>query len=749
MSQNLVIPESSTPVWILRARQSVDRGILLAFVFGLMSVWAILTSSQVPAGTQLEHVLFRTADTAAALREGRIYPRWSPHLLNGYGAPLPSFTPPAAHYAAGTLTVMLTDDPVMSVRILFAVTQLTACAALYAWTTRRSGALAGCVAAAFYAFAPVISWSVNQLQGDLSLLIAIAGSVTLLWAVDRTLIDHLRSDALLIAGSTGLILLADPSIMLAILPTVALYTVFMFKGEAGFINRLTVLIGIAIGGLSSAFFWLPALLERHEVNWHLSPIEVSHMPTTLTSLLQPMIDGTSTQVVHAPGASVIFCAAAVVVLAAYHRRMSRFQAIFLVMAGVYGAAANTSTNNDLHWHALLTICLIVLGNTLVKYPDTVTNSFRLAALLIAITIILNAPILQGPNFSVSTNFDPSPLSSINFQLENYGYPGIPPGDHLPASIQPPSRMNFNLGAGYRSGSVNRLYFNSLRNQSVLLESNSHSHRYQVRLFVPDAADILVANFPGWEVYLNSLPLPVSENELNGTINTRIPAISDGIITVIFGITPARLLGWLVSLSGILIAGAYIAVRMRYTIGKSAFLIRDLLTVSETQVLFTVTMISGVIGMIIITLPQQTAPLDQLLNIRTSSGLILSDVAVSQAAASAGDTVHIESTWTPLISPDINYQVRVQVINESNGALMHQTDTITPAGLAVKRWVEARPITDHLYVTIPHDLPPGRYYLRLQLLPCNIRCEPEQAVIFYTPNNTTHYALPVRITVAGR
>lgn len=744
MSQHLVIPQSTTPVWILRARQSVDRGVLLAFIFGLLSVWAILTSSGIPAGTHLEHVLYNTGDTASALREGRVYSRWSPHLLNGYGAPLPSFTPPAAHYAAGTLTVMLTDDPVTSVRIIFAVTQLTACAAFYAWITRRAGALAGCVAAAFYAFAPVISWSVMQLQGDLNLLIAVSGSVILFWAIDRTLIDHQRSDALLVAGSVGLVLTSDPAVMLGLMPAIGLYTALMFKDQVGFINRITVVIGIAIGTLTTAFFWLPALMESSSINWYLSPIKVTHMPTTLTSLLQPVIDRDSTQISHAPGFLIVICAAAAAMFAVYRRRATRLQVIFLFMSCAYGVAALSSTGDELRWHALLTVSLIIVSSTLFRFINSDKNQFRLCALLTSATIILNAPILRGPEFPVHIEFDDSPLSYIEFQQERHGFPGVPPGDSLPASAQPAAAVSYDLLAGYQSGSVNRLYFSRARNQSVLLASHSHLHRYQVRLFIPDTARILIADFPGWEVYLNSLPLRISEDEFTGTMTTEIPAIADGIITIVLGTSPARLLGWFVSASGIVIAGAYIALRTRRQIGTSTFLVRRLLTGSETGGLLTLMVISTIFALVLITLPQPAKPLDQALNMRTSSGLILTDIQTDQVSAAPGDTVHIESTWTPLISPDINYQTRIQIVDEDSDTIIYQTDTYTPAGLAVKRWVEARPITDHLYIDIPHDLPSGSYQLRLQLLPCAVTCDAAQAVMFYSQQSTTHYTLPVTV-----
>jgi hypothetical protein len=109
------------PDWMRQARQGIDWGIALIFAFSLTIAIPFLSQDDLPHTNASENYVYRAADYAAALQEGRLYPRWSANVLGGYGAPIPHYFPPGAGYSAAVIQVLFTNDPVLAVRLLYAL----------------------------------------------------------------------------------------------------------------------------------------------------------------------------------------------------------------------------------------------------------------------------------------------------------------------------------------------------------------------------------------------------------------------------------------------------------------------------------------------------------------------------------------------------------------------------------------------------------------------------------------------------
>jgi hypothetical protein len=85
-----------------RARRGLDWGILLVFVMALTVSCPFIFNADLPYTNANENYVFRTADYAKAIQQGWLYPRWSPNVLGGYGAPIPNFYPPLPAYSCIT-----------------------------------------------------------------------------------------------------------------------------------------------------------------------------------------------------------------------------------------------------------------------------------------------------------------------------------------------------------------------------------------------------------------------------------------------------------------------------------------------------------------------------------------------------------------------------------------------------------------------------------------------------------------------
>ncbi|MFN8565114.1 MAG: hypothetical protein U0703_26605 [Anaerolineae bacterium] len=100
MEHNAALPQfkrQDLPMWMQQAMRGTDWGVLIVLGFCLLLGWSFALQPGLPRTNASEHYVFRAADATQAFSEGRLYPRWSPYALGGYGAPIPSYYPPARH----------------------------------------------------------------------------------------------------------------------------------------------------------------------------------------------------------------------------------------------------------------------------------------------------------------------------------------------------------------------------------------------------------------------------------------------------------------------------------------------------------------------------------------------------------------------------------------------------------------------------------------------------------------------------
>ena len=114
MSNLIEIPPEHLPDWMRQARRGIDWGMLLILAFGLTIAMPFITQGDLPHTNASENYVYRAADYATALLEGRLYPRWSANVFGGYGAPIPHYFPPAPGYTAAAIQVLFTADAVLA-----------------------------------------------------------------------------------------------------------------------------------------------------------------------------------------------------------------------------------------------------------------------------------------------------------------------------------------------------------------------------------------------------------------------------------------------------------------------------------------------------------------------------------------------------------------------------------------------------------------------------------------------------------
>lgn len=374
------IPVENLPLWMRQAQRRVDWGLLLVLLFAIAASWSFLLQPSLPEANANRNYAFLTADFAEALREGVLYPRWSPHVLAGLGAPIPNFYPPGAPYTAALVEVLLTNDTWTALRLVYALSIWGAGIAMYCFVTRWLGSRAGVLASILYIFSPYLAVITPLMMGDLPGAISLALLPTLLWAASRLIILNHPVDFALVALTVGAMTITEPrSAFVGLSLTLVLTLWAMFDRGTAAVRRgrwkllATMLLAACIGVATAACYWLPALMEDYAVDW-MRDLSEAHLPAlTFDGLIAPLRQLDPAEVVLRPQytlgrAIVIYMligSAGAVMLA---RRWGRdwgqtLPLLFLILSLLLALLMITRWTEQRWLLGTLTLCCAVVGGT--------------------------------------------------------------------------------------------------------------------------------------------------------------------------------------------------------------------------------------------------------------------------------------------------------------------------------------------------------------------------------------------------
>ena len=236
-------------------RRLLVGGAAVALVFALVPALAPWVLSGHSGALDLQR--FEALHRAVAAGDG--YPRWLPDLYSGYGSPMFNYYAPLP-YAVGEIFRLLGAGalwaPKLAVAALFVVGALGA----RALARRCFGDEAGAVAFGLWATAPylLLDLYVRSALGE------IAGLALLPWAFATLLeLGDARDSGALARAAAAFALLVVSHNIVALLAAPALGLVALASGDAR--ARRARLGALAAGLALSAFFWVPALGEKHLV----------------------------------------------------------------------------------------------------------------------------------------------------------------------------------------------------------------------------------------------------------------------------------------------------------------------------------------------------------------------------------------------------------------------------------------------------------------------------------------------------
>ncbi len=757
----VLLKDPDLPAWMRRAFRGTDWGALLTLVFSILIGWSFVVQPDSTGGNVWERSIFRTADTAEALVEGRLYPRWSPHIMGGIGAPFAHFLPPLPAYLPAVIDALFVDDSVLAVRLAALTAFVLGSTAVYAFSARRLGGSAALIASLLYMFSPTVGIIVPHLQGDLTHVFAHGLLPIFLWSFDGSLMLGRRLDltALILSGS-GLILTDPLWYALGIL----LIFPLMLPAASSY-NRVTLrttLLAVLAGGGLSAFYWLPALVERDLAVW-LAPLPSAHPPITLGGLLSafPLLDRRSMQPAypHALGLSIMMFL--ILSLPLLLRRNAHLIQQVYGLIGIIGALILLFLiPEQTQLLGGVVLCLSIASSSAIRWRERLPARVQhlLMPFFIGALLISAATVWLTPRADAALT-DFSPASQIAFEQSGFGFALLPDDQPVPTA----QGMSTFMLTGSTAAENNPFEIITPGADAQIGTIAAEGHRYQFQVQTAQETEIRlqIAWFPGWQVTNSTITVSIAPGA-DGMIVVWIGAHQSGEFTIEFGATPARTFSWLAT--GLSAAAALLIVAFRPLVrqehdelalfplipNKDAHLI--------TAVAFVFTAAIGLFALPDAPYALGAAPGSGMsgsfpLRARTDVGLEALGYHIARADYQPGEKFTYTIYWRTLRFLDRVYTVQPLLLSRATGSPIVVGVRHHPGGYPTNRWVTNRYITDVETLTLPDSLAPGEYDLAVEVSACAPRdpCTVMDRLTFFSADGGLYGAilrLPVIVTVSG-
>lgn len=742
MNTQLVIPDSSLPDWIRTAKRGFDWGWLLVAILSLAIGWSFIVNNGLSTVNANASYGFRAADTAQALREGDFYPRWSPHAIYAYGAPIPDFYPPLASYLPALISVLLTNDVAVGVRVVYLLGLMIAGTATYRFMLNLQGARTALIAALLYVYSPVMAFTLPHQYGDLA---AFWGAV--LMPVFLICLDHVQHDVSVggvgsLAATLALLLLADP---LVATPTALILgaAMIVYYGRTERLRLLPVLSGVLGGFALSAFYWLPALLEAGQVGWQtLDPSPVA--PMTLLTLFQPFsaLDpaamlGVSQNTV---GLALTILLVIRLVLAVQRRYLDALSSLFLLAGAGLGVSSVAFQVPQLVAGA--TFCAAIGCAPLVVWSASGVVQRRVTVTLFIGVLILSLPLWISQRSADNTDVFTA-AAQLSYEQRGLGVAVLPQGAPIPGNVRLDTPPNALLLNSYASGIPDRVTLEgSARDQLALLRSQDTTQLYSFSAATPLNATYIVSAFPGWQATLDDRLIPLQALANNTGYALTLSATRQGDLRFVLGSTTVQQTGWLMAVGGVgLIVLAWARDRRRH---PRLLRFPQLLKSADLRLLVVATISCTILMLAAVSdrlnrplLPQAGSGLQAatMLHYRTDTPLQLLAMQLDTNHLSGSSALGVMLYWETTRPLADNYKVSLTLQNVLTGGGYATTPAVLLGGRPSRAWDSGLYTTNLITMAVPPDLPEGRYTVTMNVFPCgprNLICDESAALTFFDP-----------------
>jgi hypothetical protein len=659
----------------------------------------------------------------SAIRQGAPFTRWLPDLAYGYGQPLLLYYAPLA-YLPALAARFAGAGYVASVEIASGLALVLSALAMYVFGRSLFGPLAAAVAAIVYALLPYQLVDV-YVRGALAESWGLVWLPLCAWCVTRAWTDgRARWSVGLGVGVAGLVLTHNVTALLFLPALVVLGPVLHLSiGSTWRSVPLRPIVGVALGLALSAWFWLPALAERHLVQigetiepdlfasffirgwppFRLDPLYDYQLPVS-TALGSPIFWpqlGLVQVVVTVVGAGAAVRTRGVV-------RAVAIWAALLALGGYLMQLRPLAPLYDLvpllafvqfPWRLL---AVVGLGSAILAGVLVEALSARVAIRGVFAVAIVGASLATALG-----DLDPEPLpvderllsveTIVRSELADHGLGTTHSGEYLPVSSgqRNAARLRKTLidADGGKPGSAP----SSLRVEQI--EWRPDRLRATVTAAVPERLIVHQFAFPGWAAWIDGLPVAVEAAGPLGLLAVEVPAGRHA-VEMAWAWTPLRAGAASVSLVGLLLLPVLTGQRPWPPRPRRA----------------TAAVLSVGVGVALLVAPAwggetsarvQAAQAGQPLDV--SDALALVDARHDTARMAVDRVVQSRLVWLVRRAPTTGYRAFVELVTP-DGTVHHRAPWVyEPLSRA---WEPGELVTSTIATRVPDDVPGGGYQLRL-------------------------------------
>lgn len=466
--------------------------ILIAVLISIVSSHSLFHGGLIPTHDGEYHVI-RFYEFNNALRDGNFYPRWAPHLNNGFGVPLFNFVYPLPNYVA-SLFHFLGFSFIDSFKLNLILASILGAFFMYLWVREFWGTLGGLVSSAFYTFSPYHFVDIF-IRGSIGEVWALALFPGYLWSITKFIKERNKKFAILSSVFLALIIFSHNILALMFFPFVISYIAFLISQEKKqrylILNTFySTLLGL---GLSS-IFWLPALFEKQFVRG-LEIYDFSKNFPEVYQLIFPSwgsgFAGDQNQLSLQVGIANLIAFVGSIFLLFRNSKYKKFIIFFQIFF-------------------LLVFFLMTRFSLTIWHNIPLFNYFQFPWRFLSLEILF-ASFLSG---SLINFFKPSLTSIllITFTiLLGFGYTNVAYYLERNDSYYT-TRPNFILGTNSPGNSFNTFWFRNMdkRIKKLSLESEeivkekirTSSYLIQAKVSSSKTVTVNTAYFPGWTVYVD-------------------------------------------------------------------------------------------------------------------------------------------------------------------------------------------------------------------------------------------------------
>ena len=550
-----------------------------------------------------QHSIFYLVEFDQTLRDGYLWPRWSPDFAFGYGYPLFNIYAPLAIYLA-ELVHLFGASKVAAVKTVYILATIGSGLAMYGFVRRLFGKDAGFLAGIVYMFAPFHLLEI-YVRSAYAEYVSLALLPLVLWAF-TDLIAQPNFRRLVLAGASyGLLALTHHTSFFTFTPFLLLYLLALVagqaKGNAGQWLKLGLscagagLLGLALAGI----YLLPVVFERQYIKveqWTSGSYNAFEHFVYFSQLFSPKWDygysgpgpndGMSYQVGIVVYGLLVFSLVSLVV---YGRQIPqgdapklqkpgfslpqgdapaprRGMAIAFLGAGLM-AVWLMSPLADWAWETLPITALIqfpwrLLIVTMLSFSvmiGVLASIFQIERTMLnflALVVILGSYTYAQPQYTPVPDWAETPLAVINWDK-------FSPRDRVGVVVYTEEQPGTSpMEAQYRAGEPLQVAtVLSGEAQVRTLRHGGASDEVQVS-GGPATVQFYTYDYPGWRVFLEGEVIPHRPEPPYGLITVDVPAGEEQTLLLKMGTTPARTAGGLLSLLalGMIIVGLFFAKR---------------------------------------------------------------------------------------------------------------------------------------------------------------------------------------------